>query len=72
MNRHEPPKITFEEDQWRSPARNSPQQMPNMVRWVIKHSGGYIKDRRQAEYVLLGFVAIAVFISLVLIFSVIR
>jgi len=43
--------------------------VPKMVQWVMKISGGSIKNEKQAQYVLLGFVVIAIIVSLVLIFS---
>jgi len=33
---------------------------PKIIQWVIKYSGGLIKDEKQAQYVLLGFIALAV------------
>lgn len=42
---------------------------PKIVRWVIRYSGGLVKDERQADYVLIGFVALAIIVTLVLIFS---
>ncbi len=42
---------------------------PKMIQFVLKHSGGAIKDEGQAEYVLLGFVAILVAASLYLLYG---
>ncbi len=42
---------------------------PKIIQWTIKYSGGLVKDEKQASYVLIGFVAVAVIIALVLIFS---
>jgi len=42
---------------------------PKMIRWVIKYSGGLVKDKKQASYVLIGFVALAVIVALFLIFG---
>ena len=39
---------------------------PKMVSFVIKYSGGFIKDTTQANYVLLGFVAFIFAVSLIL------
>ena len=39
---------------------------PKIVQLVMKISGGAIKDERQAEYVLLGFVVVAIIVSLFL------
>ena len=41
-------------------------ETPKIVQWVIKISGGGIKNEKQAQYVLLGFVVIVVGISLFL------
>ena len=41
---------------------------PKMVKFVIRVSGGAIKDQRQAEWVLLGVVVIVMGISLYLFF----
>lgn len=43
-----------------------------LIQWVIRHSGGLIQDERQASYVLLGFAALAVIVSLALIFGAMR
>lgn len=40
-----------------------------MIQWVIKYSGGLVKDKIQAKYVLLGFVLVAIVISLILLFG---
>lgn len=45
---------------------------PKIVQWVIKYSGGYVTDKKQANYVLLGFVAMAIIIAVVLIFGAVR
>ena len=34
-----------------------------MVQWVIKYSGGIIKEQKQAEYVLFGFSLIILLVS---------
>ncbi|MBU1557377.1 hypothetical protein KKC45_00200 [Patescibacteria group bacterium] len=39
---------------------------PKMVSWVIEHSGGLIKDQKQAQYFLFGFVVVILIISFVL------
>lgn len=40
--------------------------VPKMVKVVMKISGGAIKDQKQAEYILLGFVIVAIGISVFL------
>jgi len=42
---------------------------PKIIQWVIKYSGGLIKDEKQAYYVLIGFITIAIIISLFLVFG---
>ena len=42
---------------------------PKIIQWVIKNSGGLVKNERQASYVLLSFIVLAVIISLFLIFG---
>jgi len=65
----ETPNIEYEEDKWKQKIQPSPvDETPKMVKLVIKSSGGSIKDRRQAEYVLLGFVVVVIAISLYLMF----
>lgn len=44
-------------------------EAPKMVQWVIKISGGSIKNEKQAQYVLLIFVVIMIGISLFLFFG---
>ncbi len=38
-------------------------QKPKMIQWVINHSGGLVKDEKQAQYVLITFVIVATTIS---------
>jgi hypothetical protein len=42
---------------------------PKMVKAVMKLSGGVVKDQRQAEWILFGFVVVAIGISLYLVFG---
>jgi len=39
---------------------------PAVIRLVLKYSGGMIKNRRQAEMVIFGFVIIAILFSLLM------
>jgi predicted PurR-regulated permease PerM len=66
---NEPPHITFEGEELQRPARSFNSENPKIIQWVIKYSGGYIKDEKQANYVLIGFVAAAVIVSLFLFFG---
>ena len=54
--------------QWSSGSYVSP-TAPKIIRWVIKYTGGLIKNEKQAYYVLLGFIVFVVIISLFLIFG---
>jgi len=42
---------------------------PKIIQWTIKYSGGLIKNEKQAQYVLLGFIAVIIIVSLFLVFS---
>lgn len=42
---------------------------PKVIQWVIRYSGGLIKDEKQANYVLIGFVVVVIIVSLVLVFG---
>lgn len=44
-------------------------ELPKVVKLVMKASGGAIKEQKQAEYVLLVFVIIALVISMFLFFG---
>jgi hypothetical protein len=57
------------EQMQKAPLVSKDSEIPKMAQWVIKLSGGAIKEQKQAEYVLLGFVFVAIAISLFLIFG---
>jgi len=42
---------------------------PKTVQWIIKYSGGLVKDEKQATGVVLGFFILATIISLFLVFG---
>jgi len=63
---NEPPKIVLEGEQFQRPARSFEMPTPKIVRLVIKYSGGLIKDENQANYFLIGFVVVAIIVSLFL------
>ncbi len=60
--------VSFE-NEWRQPAQDYYLKTPKMSQWIINHSGGLVKNRKQASYVLLGFAVVAVIVSLVLFFG---
>ena len=66
---NEPSKIVFEGEQFQWPSQSFQTQTPRIVQWVIKYSGGYIKDEKQAQYALIGFVAVAIIIVFIFLFS---
>ena len=66
---NEPPKIVFEGEEFKQSVRSFQTPTPKIVEWVIKYSGGYVRDEKQANYFLIGFVAVAIIISLFLFFG---
>ena len=66
---NEPPKVIFETDSYQAVKFYHETAIPKIIQWTMKYSGGTIKDQRQAEYVLLGFVVLAIIISLFLFFG---
>lgn len=65
------PQIVFDVEQFQR-TRSFQETTPKIIEWVIKYSGGYVKEEQQASYVLIGFVGVAITISLFLIFSTVR
>ncbi|MSU45517.1 MAG: hypothetical protein EXS47_02740 [Candidatus Zambryskibacteria bacterium] len=61
-------RIKFEGEEFQRP-RSFQTPTPKIVQLVIKYSGGYVKDEKQASYVLIGFVAVAIVVSIFLFFS---
>ena len=66
---NEPPKIVFEGEQFQQSTRSFQTPTPKIIGWVIKYSGGTVKDEKRANYVLISFVMVAIVISLFLFFS---
>ena len=66
---NEPPKIVFESEEFQRTRQSFQTPTPKIVQWVIKYSGGAIKDEKQANYVLIGFVAVTIIFSLFLFFG---
>ena len=62
----EPPRIIFEGEESQHSARSFNSENPKIVQWVIKYSGGYIKNEKQAQYVLLGLASLFLIISIFL------
>ena len=57
-------RIKFEGEEFQRPSQSFQNPTPKIVQWVIKYSGGYVKDEQQANYVLIGFVVVAIIFSL--------
>ena len=61
-------RVKFEGEEFQR-SRSFQTPTPKIVQWVIKYSGGYIKDEKQANYVLLGFVVVAIIVFLMVVFG---
>ena len=66
---NEPPKVVFKGEEFQRPRQSFQTPTPKIVQWVIKYSGGLVKDEKQANYVLIGFVAVTITFSLFLVFG---
>jgi len=66
---NEPPKIVFEGEEFQRMRQSFQTPTPKIIQWVIKYSGGLVKDKKTANYILIGFVALAIIISLFLFFG---
>ena len=62
--------VTFKGDAgWRAVRYYREPGSPKVIQWVMKYSGGFVQNEKQATYVLLGFAVLAFAISLVLFFG---
>ena len=61
-------RIKFEGEEFQRP-RSFQTPTPKIVQWVIKYSGGYVKDEKQATYFLIGFVAVAIIFISIFVFN---
>jgi len=59
----------FEGEEFQRTRQSFQTPTPKIVKLIIKYSGGLIKDEKQANYVLIGFVTVTIVISLFLIFG---
>jgi hypothetical protein len=48
--------VVFEGEEFQPSSQSFQTPTPKIIEWVIKYSGGYINNGRQASYVLFGFV----------------
>lgn len=61
--------VRFETDSYKAVKFYNETNTPKIVKLVVKYSGGLIKKDEQANYVLFGFVIIAIIVSLFLFFG---
>lgn len=61
--------VEFKDSGWRAMKYYREPTVPKIIQWTMKYSGGMIKNEKQAGYVVFGFVAIAITISLFLFFN---
>ena len=67
---NEPGKVEFETDSYQVQKLYQERTSPSkIIDWIIKYSGGIIKDESQASYVVIGFVIISIIISGFLLFG---
>ena len=66
---NEPAKVVLEGEEFQRTSWAFHKPPPKIVQWVIKYSGGLIKDEKRASYILLGFVAINIIVMLILLTS---
>lgn len=69
QNNESSKKVAFETKGWWALKYYRETTAPKIVRWVVKNSGGIIKDEKKAGYLLIGFAILAFSISLFLIFN---
>ena len=56
----------LEFDEAQSSAPQYTQKESGLVQWILAHSGGIIENKKDAEYVLIGFIVLATLVSLYL------
>lgn len=66
---NKPPQVTFESEEFQRPTAISQTRTPGIAGWVTQYSGGLIKNEKQAQYVLVGFVIIASIFVTVFVFN---
>ena len=66
---NEPKGVEFETDSYKAVKFYNETDSPKIVKLVMKWSGGAVKNETQAQYVLFGFVVLAIVASLYLFFG---
>lgn len=59
----------YERERIQRSSRSFRSQTPKVIELVMKYSGGYIKDKKQASYVVWGFIVITLIVSFSLFFG---
>lgn len=65
MDEHTP-KVTFENEGLQPAGSGTASSSSGIVRWLIRHSGGYIGNEKQVRIALYAFVGAALFLSVLL------
>lgn len=63
--------VKFEIDDWQAVKYYREPTAPKIIRLMMKYSGGLIKEEKQAEYVFLGFIVLAIILTIFLPFVVV-
>jgi hypothetical protein len=66
---NEPSHITFENEEQLRPAQSSNNKASGIAQWVMKNSGGSIKNETQANYVLIALIVLCAVTTLFLMLS---
>lgn len=61
--------VRFEDNGWKAMKYYRESATPKLIRWVMKYSGGLIKDEKQAGYFLMGLSLAVLVLGLILMFS---
>jgi len=61
--------VKFETDSYKAIKYYEETKTLKIIKWVMKISGGAIKEERQAEYVLLGFVIVTILLSVFIFYN---
>lgn len=66
---NEPSRVVFEGEEQQYSSQSFKSDSPKMIQWVIKYSGGIVKNDKQANFVLIIFVIVMVALSLFVLFG---
>jgi len=63
MNHGETDKVVFEGEDFSRTVQTSQPSSASATEWLIKNSDGLVKNEKQAGYILLGFVIVAIIVA---------